>query len=44
MHYREAPPRRWLGRYIERFWFRSGEAGLPAEPQRILPDGCMETN
>jgi AraC-like DNA-binding protein len=41
--YRELRPRQPLDRFIRCFWFLEGEAaGSNGEPQKILPDGCME--
>jgi len=41
--YRELRPHRPLDRFIRCFWFLRGDAAeLHGEPQKILPDGCME--
>jgi AraC-like DNA-binding protein len=41
--YRELRPHRPLDRFIRCFWFLKGDAAESnGEPQKILPDGCME--
>lgn len=41
--YRELQPHRPLDRFIRCYWFLQGDgAESPGEPQKILPDGCME--
>jgi AraC-like DNA-binding protein len=43
VEYREIRPRPLLSKFIECFWTLEGDAGSePAQPQRILPDGCAE--
>ncbi len=43
MRYREIKPSRLLSQFIECFWTLEREAtNVPAEPERILPDGCVE--
>lgn len=43
MRYREIKPTTALARFIECFWTLEREAtNEPGEPERILPDGCVE--
>ena len=48
MEYREIRPRPLLSKFVECIWTLEGDAGSgwaglqPAQPQRILPDGCAE--
>lgn len=41
MRYREIIPQPPLNRYVECFWTLEGASTL-AQPERILPDGCIE--
>jgi len=43
MRYREIPPSPALSRFIECFWTLERDVTTdPAQPERILPDGCVE--
>lgn len=43
MRYREIHPVKYLARFVECFWTLEGEVnGEAAQPERILPDGCIE--
>ena len=43
MDYSEHRPRRELAPFVECVWFASeGRANVPAPPERVLPDGCVE--
>lgn len=43
MRYLEIKPSEPLERYVECFWTLENDAGAgPAQPDRILPDGCVE--
>ena len=43
MRYREISPRKSLARFIECFWVLDSEGSpAPGQPERILPDGCVE--
>ncbi len=40
--YREVLPAPFLRRFIECYWFLRADEAASADPQPILPDGCME--
>ncbi|HEV7681011.1 MAG TPA: DUF6597 domain-containing transcriptional factor [Pyrinomonadaceae bacterium] len=43
MHYREIQPIPSLAAFVECFWTLESDAGAePAQPERLLPDGCVE--
>lgn len=42
LDYRTLPPDPRLARQIECYWFLAGRPGPGAEPERVLPDGCVE--
>ena len=42
MQYREHSPGEALAPFIECIWFLSGRSESGAEPERVLPDGCIE--
>ena len=43
MLYREIQPSPALARFVECFWTLESDAGTPAtQPERLLPDGCVE--
>jgi len=42
MSYREILPHPALRPYVDRFWVQAPEVAAPLEPQRILPDGCID--
>jgi len=51
MRYLEIQPKPWLAQYVECFWTLESEASAarvsldapePMQPERILPDGCVE--
>lgn len=42
MRYTEIPPKAPLNRLVECFWTLEGDAADASEPERILPDGCVE--
>src|SRR5262249_43287801 len=44
MNYKERAPSPLLSKYLEAFWFVSddGPSNASAQPERVLPDGCIE--
>jgi AraC-like DNA-binding protein len=43
MYYREIQPIPFLAAFVECFWTLESDAGAePAQPERLLPDGCVE--
>lgn len=43
MHYREIQPGLSLRPFVECFWtLESAQSSAPSQPERILPDGCVE--
>ena len=42
MNYSESKPLPALANHIECFWFASSQEPPASEPERVLPDGCLE--